>query len=598
MKRTVYKYILLFSFFILLSGVSLAQQDSVRLKKEVEVVKAYQPSISDAFKINDIPSTKQENTEKPVFQYQIHPQPVFSTFLTEPVQAAEIATEPQTQLGNGLLKLGAGNYKTPYGEIFFNAASGKKTTFGIHYRHLSSHGKIKLENDDKVKAPQSDNNAEIFVNQTFRKAMLKATLFFDRKAFRYYGYTGGRMNNASKKDLIPSWNDKQALSKGGIQLQLDGNEKQTKGLEYNTTLKYQLSGSKTGQTENLMLLKGTFNKDFDQFTGQLDASLNYAYTDSISNDEKNTYGKRKQAFLKVTPSVFFKGEIASLRLGINSYSVIDNEDEDDYMLAPNVKADWTPIEDILTFYAGTDGWLQQNYYSSIAEENQFASPYHNVKNTKYNYILTGGIKGKFLPNLSYTFQVDYSGIKNQHFYYLNNTEEWNASTNEYDLTARENTFDVLYDDVKQLNIGGELHYSTSEELSILFRATGHSYKMDTQKEAWNKPGFEASFSAYYSPVQKPYRLSADIFYTGERKGLLQTEQQGPADPGGNPTTNYQSDIYKLNSIIDLNFSIEYLFNDQLSFWGRVNNFSFKKYELWPGYNTQGLNLLLGISYSF
>ncbi|MDP3435195.1 MAG: hypothetical protein Q8T04_19825, partial [Bacteroidota bacterium] len=46
---------------------TMAQQETTKIKQEVEVVKAYQPTISEVEKINDIPKIKTEQTEAPVF---------------------------------------------------------------------------------------------------------------------------------------------------------------------------------------------------------------------------------------------------------------------------------------------------------------------------------------------------------------------------------------------------------------------------------------------------------------------------------------------------------------------------------------------------
>ena len=80
MNRSYFYHIsLLLLTFIVVNSVS-AQKDSTKLRQEVEVVKAYQPSVSDAFKINDIPQIKDDKREKPTFDYKINSQPVFSTF--------------------------------------------------------------------------------------------------------------------------------------------------------------------------------------------------------------------------------------------------------------------------------------------------------------------------------------------------------------------------------------------------------------------------------------------------------------------------------------------------------------------------------------
>ena len=70
----------------------MAQKDTVRLKQEVEVTKAYQPTINEAIKINDIPKVKAEPAETPTFDYSIYSKPVFSTFDVKPVAAAKMAS--------------------------------------------------------------------------------------------------------------------------------------------------------------------------------------------------------------------------------------------------------------------------------------------------------------------------------------------------------------------------------------------------------------------------------------------------------------------------------------------------------------------------
>ena len=89
MKKQIYIAInLLLLAFLLFTGTAMAQKDSTRLKQEVEVTKAYQPTILDAVKINDIPKIKAEQTEAPVFDYSIYSKPIFSTFEPTPVEAA------------------------------------------------------------------------------------------------------------------------------------------------------------------------------------------------------------------------------------------------------------------------------------------------------------------------------------------------------------------------------------------------------------------------------------------------------------------------------------------------------------------------------
>ncbi|MGQ8335280.1 hypothetical protein ACUNWD_01945 [Sunxiuqinia sp. A32] len=579
------KSFILYSFLIIFGNSVFAQKDSTQLKQEVEVVKAYKPSISDAFKINDIPQIQDATAKKPQFNYQITPQPVFTTFPTEPLQAAQMVGEPKAKQGKGLLKLGIGNYQTPYGEFFFNTKAGKKTDFGLHFKHLSSNGKVKLINTDRVDAPESNNLAEMFTKHYFRNSSLNTRLFFDRKGYTYYGYAGNFMTDEEKEMLIPHWQEKQAMSKGGLQLNLFSNEDRRSETNYMVNMNYQYLGSKTGQTEHFAQLGTNMGHDFDSFKGLLDASVTYLKTDSIFNNTSDAYGIKQQILLQIKPSILFEAETASLKAGINLFTMLDDDSDARLLITPNIYADWWPVEGVLALFAGADGYIKHNHYSVIAEENPFVDPYQDVENSEYQYILFGGIKGQLTKRLNYRFQVDYSSIKNQHFYVLNNFVK---PENETELSSLNNTFDVQYDDLKQLTLRTELYYTASELVNFHLKGNFYSYDLNTLETAWHKPGFDLTLSGMIHP-EGPFSFSTEIFVVGERKAPVVTI---------NPLANSTTSVYTIEPVIDLNFGMEYQYSPKLSFFGRANNFAFQKYESWLGYAQQGFNLLIGLSYSF
>ncbi len=83
------RYIFLF-IFIVSTSAALAQRDT--LTQEVEVTKAYKPTIDDANKLNSMPTIEETEFKKPTFNYNINSQPVFSTFSVNPLKAATIET--------------------------------------------------------------------------------------------------------------------------------------------------------------------------------------------------------------------------------------------------------------------------------------------------------------------------------------------------------------------------------------------------------------------------------------------------------------------------------------------------------------------------
>lgn len=585
-KRSIFTVAFYSTVFTLLTVSTLAQKDTTRLRQEVEVTKAYQPTVNEAIKINDIPKIKTEPAETPAFDYSIYSKPIFSTFDPTPVAAAKVVGEAKPELGMGLLKLGFGNYITPYGELFFNARPGKKSNFGMHFRHLSSSGKIKLLNDDKVKAPESDNTAEIFGKHFFRKSTLSGNLAFDRKAFTYYGYPGDILNDADKDLFIPYFGDKQYFSKGTADVHLKSETLAAYDLNYDFGLNYQLMKSKTGQTENQFRASADLKKKFGNAFGALNGSLTYYTVDSVWNNSSNDFGRRKQLMVRANPSVMWATDNSSLQIGLNTTLFFDNDNSSDFLVYPAVKGEWSPVPQILTLFAGVDSYLQHNTYSVIATENRYADPYHNLKNTLYEYVLNGGFKGKLSSKTNYVAEVSYSMVKDQHFFYYETKDMLVTESTKRGIT---NTFSWLYDDVNVMKLSGEVLHAVSDNLSVHLLGNYYSYDLKGQRNAWQMPDYDVTVSGVFSPVDQ-MKFTTDIFISGGRKGLIINTDSWENLQGG--------EEIKMDPIIDLNAGVEYQFNDKLNFFFKLNNFGFQKYEQWLGYTNKSFNWLAGISYSF
>lgn len=582
--KYIYKINLLFVSVIFGSLNGMAQKDSTKLKQEVEVSKNYQPSILDFEKINDIPKIKAEQTEPPIFDYSIFSKPVYGTFDLTPVAAAKMVGESKPEMENGLLKLGFGNYLTSYGELFFNAQPDKNSNFGMHFRHLSSFEKVKLLNDDKVKAPQVENTAEIFGQKFFRRSTLSGSLAFNRKSFNYYGYAGPFLLDAEKDQMIQYYQDKQHFTQGTADVRLKSGKTYADNINYDLGINYHYLVSKTEQKEHQTVFSADLNKKFNNTIGLLDASVTYYWADGIMNRITSTIGPKQQTLLKLNPSVMWKTDNALLQLGVNTTLFFDNDVDGQLFFYPKLKAEWSPVENILTLFADVDGYLQHNTYSTIAAENPYVDPFHDIRNAKFSYILSGGFKGKLTSKTNYVTGASYSLVKNQHFYYLEGSNVFNPAA-----TARRlnNTFSVLYDDVKVFKLSAEVLHSVSDNFSLRFSGNYYSYDLETLEKPWQMPNSDFVFSGIYKATDQ-LTFNADIYFVGSRTALI----------GEPATSSVQSRQVAMDPIIDLNVGAEYQFSEKLNIFFKLNNFAFQKYEQWLGYTNKGINGLAGISYTF
>ncbi len=598
------RYSLLFLFVGAVS-VANAQRDT-SLTQEVEVVKAYNPTISDANKINDMPKIDEEEHQKPTFNYSIFSQPIYSTFSVNELKAATISNPPKENPGLGLVRAGLGNYNKPYAEVFFNSQNTKNTIFGLHGKHLSSHSKIKLKGGDKVKAPFSENEAEMFIKHLFRESILSVNADFTHNGFNYYGYPVDSIPSILKEEdqEINYQGQRQTFSKGGFNINLKSENNNRKDFTFDFNFLYDYFGTKTDQREHFGEFSADINKPLNTGAAILDAGITFVKADNVFNRHLDTLATSQQIWYTLKPAYYLGGEMANLRVGFNTWIVQDNNADLVAKIAPNVRLNFAPVKEIINIFAGVDGDYVNNHYSKIAYENPFVDPEHDVINSFKKLHFYGGFDGKFAAKTNFKISVDYSMIDDQPLYYL--FEYVYPATTTYgtpDPSIIDNDFKIMYDDMDLLKFNVEVFHTASEKLDLLLTGNYYVYKMDEQEEAWNLPDWDAKLSLGYK-ISDRLSISSDIYATGSRTALI-IESKNFENPTPTPTLTYRlSSVpltlksYNLNTIIDMNFNANYKITQDFSVFGQLNNFGFQKYEKWFGYPVQSFNFMAGLSYAF
>ncbi len=590
------------------SGNALAQRDTT-LTQEVEVVKAFKPTISDANKISSMPGIEETTHEKPNFSYSIFSQPIYNTFSVNTLKAATFESTPREDTGFGLVRAGVGNYNKPYAELFFNSQNSRNTLFGLHGKHLSSHGKLKLEGEEeRVDAPFSENEAELFLKHLFRSSVLSVNLGFEHDGFNYYGYPIEPVPELLKveEQEVNYWGSRQTFSKGSFNIGLENTAARKNDFTFDFNFLYHYFGTKTGQREHFGEFIADVKKPFYNGTGFLEAGITYAQASEISDKYMTTFGrnqitpgKNSQTWITAKPSYLLGGDVANVQLGVNSWIVIDSSTDMKLRLSPNIRANLVPVKEIIKIFAGIDGNFIQNNYSKIAYENPFVDPEHLVKNTFEQFRFFGGFDGKLATKTNFKLLVDYSMIKDQPLYYqfrYGNFTETNLSSSIVD-----NDFDVLYDNLDLLKFNLEIFHVSSEKMNLLLSGNYYVYKMETLDEPWNLPDWDAKLSLSYQ-VSDQLSLSSDLFFTGNRQALI----MGIPGDDSRLLTNSEllqhedllTEFYNLSTVFDLNFNATYKITNQFSVFAQLNNFGFQQYQRWLGYPVQSFNILGGLSYAF
>lgn len=556
----MFRYLILYLVLILLQFTVKTATAQTKLNEDVNVVKPYDPTVSDAFKINILPDIADTTAVKRNMNYKITPKQLPVNFDVMPIQPAKMVSEPITKLYSTYLKIGAGNYNTLLGEAGVNMLRNKNASGGIYIKHLSSVENIKLANGIKSPASFSDNKVDLFGKKFNEHSTLWGDANYARNALHYYGYnTNDTLVNdtqLNKKQIFQHYNT--VNGRAG----LTSNYSDSSHLNYSAAIKYQYFEDNYNNYQNL------FN-----FSAQLDKYIKSEKVGGIIDvcwvNKNSLFDTINNANVKINPYVTFSGDKWRVKFGL-LMNVDAYYDSVFYHFYPTVLMQYNVIENFLIPFIGVDGKMIQNNFSLNVAENPYLRPGLQIKNENNKLNMFVGFKGNFSKKISFLIKGNY-GIYNNSHYFVN------------DSIGAGNYFTVMYDKESQIiDFYGEMSYKNSEKLNVFLKGNYYKCTLSDLKAPWQRPQWVVTFATRYN-LRNKIVVSADIFSQGE---MLAYNYLNPNSP------------YKLKKTIDANLGLEYRYSKILSVFLNLNNVTTTKKYYWNFYPTQGFNILGGLTYSF
>ncbi len=540
----------------MLVNMSLAQAQQKGVEDEtIIVVKAYQATLSDAFKINATPTRDTSIFKTPELKYGISSTKASTEYLPIAIKAVRIKDENIPKLYKSYVKAGFGNFSTPYGELFVNSLRSKKFTAGTHLKHLSSTGIIK----NYGYPAYSDNDANVFAKKFFDRQFLEADVNFNRDVFHFYGYN-------LDDTVLTRKQTRQELNYLDGSIRFRNFDLKKYSLDHNIGVKFYSQNDDFKHKESAFIADVEVGRDIESVYANLKMEFDF------SNQKDTTKNEYKNNIVKIGPSARMKFEKLQLDAGIDLVFANNGKSGADVSVYPDVKIEYPVVDNFVVFSAALKGDIRKNTLHTLLSENNFYVPQNGVANTQDKFDFQAGLRGTFSSRISYTSWVRYTNSNNAVFF-VNDTS-----------TIVDNTFKVLYDDVDLLNIHGEIGYHTAERMRLVLRADYFGYSMTKLAEPWHKPSFTLGLTSKYNMAEK-ILISVDVFGSGIRKALVYDAADLPS-------------AKELNGFADINLGLEYRYSKILSVYLNVNNIAAAKYARYYDYSLQRFQVLGGFTYSF
>lgn len=524
--------------------------------QEITVEKSRKIELPPATRLFDkIPSVKPSAEQrKMTYEFEDRKLTVGDPRITPGILAPAAGQSDDNPSYNNYVKLGAGNYSSFYGEGFVGINTLSNLSLEGSLRHLSSGiGPV-----DGKNSSQSDTRLKVTGKYLTNSFKLQGDLGFDRNAYNFYGYS---REFAASPDFNAD-NIKQRLNTVNFRLGIE-NANSDNAIDYSlrtgiTSLRDRFNASEVDWGTNFNASLGISDNFFALVAA--DAYVTQRSDGSIV-DNRNLF--------RVKPTFKYTSSIFTITAGINAVNQTDQRQGINNTRAfPVLDIDVVPVNNI-HFFAGVDGDINRNTLRSLLSENKWLAPQVLLVNTVKTLDIYGGSKGSLGGGFSYEGKVSYASYRD--FSTFNNT---------YPDTTK---FFVLYDGgiSRVLTISAQLAYTQKDKFRSTLKGDFFRYGLDRLEEAWGRPRFAGTWSNSYM-LNKKLFITADLyFYEGIKNK--------------NFTSNV---VYTLKPIYDANIKIDYFLGKQVSAFVSLNNIFSQNYQRYLYYQSQGLNFLGGISYSF
>ena len=572
---------------VLIVQVSFAQKKDPKKDENigtevVNVVKPYTPTISDAFKVSETPVLDDaDNNKKEVIKYNIFSFPVASTFTPSKGKAEGVEKEKQVKLFNNYATIGGGNYGVLNAELFVNQELGANDYVGGMFRHLSSQGGIKnVELDDSF----YDTSVDLTYGIREKDLSWNVDLGFKNQIYNWYGLPtdfGNTLTPTDRANLIYGINPQHSYNNLylGSKIELEGS------IIKGASAKFNHFSDNYGSTENRFYVKPSFELNISDKLVKTNVIVDYlggSFEKNYSNTNAIKYGFTN---FGIAPSFVMNEDDWTVNIGVGLfYSLGTQNSSNKFYVYPQIHASLKVVGDLMIFYAGAEGDLEQNTYSDFVTANPYLSPTLNIAPTDKQYDIFAGLKGKLTNTVSYNLRASYVNESDKALFKSN---DYNENSNNEDY-AFGNSVQVVYDDMKTVSFYGELKADISEDLTFGVDGTFSSFTTDFQSEAWNLPAIKLNAKVDFNITEKWY-AGANVFFVGERKDQkLNTDIVYVIAPS--PIT--------LESYFDVNAHVGFKYSERLSAFLRFNNIANQAYQKWLDYPVQGFQVVLGANYKF
>jgi len=523
---------------------ALAQKEGLK-KQTIDITSSFKPVLRNAAKINFNATSPSADSTRPKLVYDIPDQQLFTTYQSIGLKPLALQIDSISRWKNSnSIKVGYGNYQTPYLRAGFTFGDGQKSQLNLFGNYISSSGKIKNQ-----AYGQSSFGLDGFT-QTASGLEWSGKFGVDLDKYHLYGYDH-TLYDYSKSETLQSFTTYNA----GVGLK---NLVPTEfGLRYNPTLKISLFSDNHKANESNAVLNLPLEKSIGSvYAVKVGFGADFTrYKPAVGDAINNNIYYIPAAILFKTPNFFFKG------------GVIPSWDNGKFKLLPDISGEVKLGSDQIMLQFGWISYYDKGSYQRWASINPYIYQPTDLFNTRMveKY---GGIRGALTDRLTYNLKM--GAIRYNYLpLFVNDSSD-------------QKSFRILREEkLEAFQFQGEIGWNMSDRFDVSAGINLLKFKSQlTYDEAYGMIPSKLNASMRWQILNDLW-FKSDLFYFT-----------------GNSYRDKNGNNGKVAGAVDLNAGLEFRITKQLNLWLQMNNIFNKKYQRWSNYEVYGFNALLGVVFNF
>jgi hypothetical protein len=549
--------------------VAISQQEPTTDKnhnEQVTIIGSFDPSINEAYKVNQKPEAHSLSFTNPEFEFQHIDRQSGTQITLEPITPANINVDKREKISQNLLLLGFGSQFSPYLNFFHSSGKRNQHRFTAEIYHLSA-----FKNIPEYVNPYSNTKAALKFNKFINDHILDLEFTYKLNTNRYYGYLPADYPEMTINENVLKQMYNLFDGNIGIRSNYKSNNKLVHTINISGYYFFDVYKSSEANAE----LAFDFYKSFD-----VTKVLNYQYLgidgQVVYYNNADTLKTTNEYLVNATPYFKARYGIINFKVGL-SFNYLSAGSK--LKFYPEIDASVELYPEYLTLYAGIGGSLEKISLRDLSAENPWILTAIDSKWKDNMFIGFVGLRGNLGQKVGYNLEAKWTRFKNEYFY----TNVITQHTPSLTPNGPINKFNIVYDDGNVINLKGEVTYTLDSKFKTWLAANYNIYSLNSLSQPYQKPISEFKLGASYLFAKK-VDVWTEVYYVGKRYAL-------------NPRGMVPTEI-TLDSFFDVNMGVDYQLKENFSVFLKLTNLLNWNYEYYYQYPVQGINVMAGISYKF